>query len=124
MHRASYCEVNQINKHKHRFVVVNNTFEIVAIRSVCERKTPSEQAVTNLPTVWCAIVSHSQLSLHINNTSHMSIADRECFFAHMGHLETVSKENYQRLAAVREMEVMGHMVRHARHLHSGNYKVA
>ena len=41
---ASYCEVNQINKHKHRFVVVNNTFEIVAIRSVCERKTPSEQA--------------------------------------------------------------------------------
>ena len=41
---ASYCEVNQINKHKHRFVVVNNTLEIVAIRSVCERKTPSEQA--------------------------------------------------------------------------------
>ena len=40
---TSYCEVNQINKHKHRFVVVNNTFEIVAIRSVCERKAPSGQ---------------------------------------------------------------------------------
>ena len=38
---ASYCEVNQIQKHKLRFVVVNNTFEIVTIRSVWERKTSS-----------------------------------------------------------------------------------
>ena len=38
---ASYCEVNQIQKHKLRFVVVNNTFEIVTIWSVWERKTSS-----------------------------------------------------------------------------------
>ena len=38
---ASYCEVNQIQKHKLWFVVVNNTFEIVTIWSVWERKTSS-----------------------------------------------------------------------------------
>ena len=38
---VSYCEVNQIQKHKLRFVVVNNTFKIVTIWSVWERKTSS-----------------------------------------------------------------------------------
>ena len=38
---ATYCEVNQIQKHKLRFVVVNNTSEIVTIWSVWERKTSS-----------------------------------------------------------------------------------
>ena len=54
-------------------------------------------------------------------SSHMSLADRECFFAHMGHSETVSKENFQCPAAVREIAVMGNMLGN---LDSGNYKVS
>ena len=45
---ASYCEVNQIEKHKLLFIVVNNTFEIVTIWSVRERKTPSWRHDVNM----------------------------------------------------------------------------
>ena len=86
---------------------------------------------TSLPTVWCIVFSKlSQPPRSIATiyaSQHMSIFDRECFFADTGHSETVSKENYQTdyhnkcPAAVTEMEVTGHMLEH---LHSGNYKVA
>ena len=45
-------------------------------------------------------------------SSHMSAANKECFFAHMGHSEDTSKANYQCPAAVQEIRIMGEMLAH------------
>ena len=49
----------------------------------------------------------------------MSLSEKECVYKHMGHAETINRDNYQCPAGIEETSIMGRILGN---LDAGNYE--